>query len=364
MSRINRRRFLELASASTLLPLADLTHAKNTPNRKLGVALLGLGYYSRELLAPGLQLTKHCELRGIITGSPDKIPVWKNQYGIKDRHVYHYDNLHEIADNPDIDVVYVVTPTGLHKKYTIIAANAGKHVWCEKPMAMTAADCQAMIDTCNSNKVQLAIGYRMQHEPNTQTVMAMAEQKPYGDIVKLEAFAGYQGGRPAPSNWRLNAQLGGGAAYDMGVYPLNGVRNAIGQEPIAVRDAQFKVWRPETFKEVDEEARYTLEFPGGVIAKCGASVFQNMNSLHVDCTRGWYELVPFQSYTGVKGITSSGHLLNKTIEHQQAQQMDNDALAIINQTAPKVPGQEGLNDIRVIEAIFQSAHNNGSRVEI
>ena len=134
----SRRSFIKttgLVLAASSLPVYGLY---NPPRqKKLGVALVGLGYYSRDLLAPALQLTKHCELRGIVTGSPEKIPVWQKKYGIKDANVYNYENMHQIANNPDIDVIYIVLPNSLHKKYAIIAADAGKHVWCEKPMAMS-----------------------------------------------------------------------------------------------------------------------------------------------------------------------------------------------------------------------------------
>jgi len=116
--------------------------------KKLGVALVGLGYYSTDLLAPALQQTSYCELRGIVTGSPEKIPVWKQRYGIKDSNIYNYQNMHQIADNDEIDVIYIVLPTGLHAEYAIKAANTGKHVWCEKPMARTAKECQEIIDAC------------------------------------------------------------------------------------------------------------------------------------------------------------------------------------------------------------------------
>src|SRR5690606_25358676 len=95
---------------------------------KLGVALVGLGGYSRNQLAPGLLQTEHCELRGIVTGTPSKIPTWQEQYGIPDANIYNYETMHEIANNDDIDVIYVVVPTGLHAKYGIIGAEAGKHV--------------------------------------------------------------------------------------------------------------------------------------------------------------------------------------------------------------------------------------------
>ena len=362
MTKQNRRRFLGTLGGAALLG-GPARLIAGTESRKIGVALLGLGYYSRDLLAPALQLTRHCELRGIVTGSPEKIPAWQKRYGIADQNVYNYENLHQIADNPDIDVVYVVVPTSLHRKYTEIAANAGKHVWCEKPMAMTVADCQHMIDVCAKNRVQLTIGYRLHHEPNTQTAMGFAAGKPYGAIKDLVAKAGYKGGAPEAGNWRLQRSMGGGAAYDMGVYPLNAVRHMAGEEPIAV-SARHKVYRPDVFKEVDEATFFNLEFPSGATAECATSVYESMNELRVNCSEGWYELVPFQSYTGVTGRTSDQRLLNQTVNNQQAAQMDNDALAILNNTPVLVPGKVGLNDIRVVEAILKSAARDGERIEI
>src|SRR5690606_4499230 len=125
------------------------------------------------------------------------------RYGIKDSNVYNYENMHTLANNPDIDVVYIVVPTGLHMKYAVLAADAGKHVWCEKPMAMTVAECQTIIDSCRKNRVFLSVGYRMQHEPNTQTVIAYAKDLPYGKIQHLDVMAAYAGRGGSPDNWRM-----------------------------------------------------------------------------------------------------------------------------------------------------------------
>ena len=324
------------------------------PKRKLGVALVGLGYYSEHLLAPGLQLTQNCELRGIVTGSPEKIPKWQKQYAIADKNVYNYENMSSVANNPDIDVLYIVVPTFLHKKYSVIAADAGKHVWCEKPMAMTVDECQTIIDACSKNKVKLSIGYRLQHEPNTRSVMKLARTQAYGKPKAVISKAGYAGNGAEPSNWRMDRSKGGGAMYDMGVYPINAARYGTAMEPIAIT-ARHETTRPEIFKHCDETSIFTLEFPNGVQADCATSVGQDFNHLKVTAEKGWYELQPMQSYTGVKGRTSDGRKLNKTIAHQQATQMDDDALAILQNTDVMVPGSEGLKDIHVVEGALQSA---------
>lgn len=359
----NRRTFIKksgLFVAASTVPFSNFM----IPNqkKKLGIALVGLGYYSRDLLAPALQLTKNCELKGIVTGSPEKIPTWKSTYGLEDKNIYNYENMHEIANNDAIDVVYIVLPNALHMKYSIIAAEAGKHVWCEKPMAVTVKECKSIIGACKKNKVQLAIGYRMQHEPVTQEVISWASSKPFGDIKTLSAKAGFRNGGGDGTHWKLHKELGGGAMFDMGVYPLNAIRYATQLEPVSVV-ARIENARPELMT-ADETTYFDLEFPKGIRAECKTSFAENLNKLKVNCDKGWYGLRPFQSYSGVQCVTSDGRILQPFKGNQQAKQMDDDALAIMHNKKPLVPGKEGLRDIKVVEAIFTSAANNGKRIKL
>lgn len=329
-------------------------------NEKLGVALAGLGNYSTSRLAPGLQKTEHCELRGIVTGTPSKIPKWQEKYSIPDSNVYNYETMNEMADNSNIDIVYVVTPPALHAEHSIKAAEAGKHVWCEKPMAMNVEECQSIIDAADKNNVQLTIGYRMQHEPNTQTIIRWGEEEKYGPVESINTGAGFNGS--LGDSWRSDAELGGGALYDMGVYPINAARYATGMEPVAVSGRQWS--ERSIYDEVDEFTEFELEFPGGVTAKGETSFGKSMNYLHVNCRDGWYELEPFQSYSGVKGQASDGTTLPPDPNHQQARQMDNDAQAIKNNEVPIAPGEEGLRDIRIVNAIMESSEKDGAWIEL
>src|SRR3954470_11327864 len=191
-SRRNAIKNIAAGSAALLFSPNVLLAATRKKKDRLGVALVGLGYYSTDLLAPALQQTKNCYLAGIVTGTPAKAEAWKKQYNIPDKNIYNYQTFDQIANNEDIDVVYVVLPPALHKEYVIRAANAGKHVWCEKPMAMTAAECHDMIDACKKNKRSLAIGYRLHHEPNTQEYGRIVNQHLLGKIKKLNCAAGYR----------------------------------------------------------------------------------------------------------------------------------------------------------------------------
>jgi len=359
----NRRVFIQHSLVTTALSSSYACQRKQTivsPNKKesLGIALVGLGYYASDLIAPALQLTKHAHLAGIVTGSPEKIPVWQEKYGIKDQNVYSYESMHQIADNDDIDVVYIIVPTGLHAKYAVIAANAGKHVWCEKPMALTVSQCQDIMDACANNKVKLSLGYRMIHEPNTQSLISYRDTKPFGEMTSVSTASCYSGGEP--SGWRADKSLGGGAMYDMGVYAVNGIRYATGQDPIAVTSARHIIDRPALFKEVDETTEFQLKFQNGLLANGLTSVGKPDNHLRVDCESGWYQLSPMQAYHGVVGERSDGVKLDVFVPNQQAIQMDDDALAIINDTAVMCPGEMGQKDIRIIEAIFESAATGNS----
>ena len=359
-----RRQFLKTAGSAALVAgaaafIPPFITPRNPRKKPLGVALVGLGNYSTNLLAPALQQTEYCQLTGIVTGSPHKIPQWQKQYGIKDKNVYSYEDMHRVADNPDIDVIYIVLPNAMHCDFSILAANCGKHVWCEKPMATTEQACRDIIEACDRNKVKLSIGYRMQHEPNTQTVMQYGKDLPYGPIQTIGSSAGY---RHSKDDWQVEKAMGGGAMFDMGVYPLNAARYCTHEEPIAVK-ARHETSRKELFSEVDETTYFDLEFPSGTQASCMTTLNHGENRLRVDCEEGWYQLVPFQSYSGVQGKTSDGTQLDANVANQQAKQMDDDARAILNDKPVMVPGQDGLKDIRVVEAIFKSARK-GERIPI
>jgi glucose-fructose oxidoreductase len=147
---------------------------------------------------------------------------------------------------------------------------------------------------------------------------------------------------------------------------VNAARYATGLEPVALR-AWDETARRDIFHGVDETMRFRLEFPDDIVAECTTSFGRNLNTLQVDCERGWYMMSPFQGYEGNAGRASDGTVfepqLGKT-PRMQAEQMDQDALAILDGTAPRVPGEEGVADLRVLDAAFASARGNGERVAI
>jgi glucose-fructose oxidoreductase len=362
-SRRDVLKTLALGSAAALFSPYTLLGATTPQKTRLGVALVGLGYYSTDLLAPALQQTKNCYLAGIVTGTPSKAEAWKKKYNLPDKNIYNYSNFDQIANNPDIDVVYVVLPPSMHREYVVRAANAGKHVWCEKPMAITVQECQAMIDACRKNKKTLSIGYRLQHEPNTQEYRRIVQKKLIGNVQKVSCGAGYREGRT--DHWKQKKEMGGGVLYDMGVYSIQGARMGAGMEPIAIASAKTSTTRPEVYKNgLDETAVATLEFPGGVLADIKTSFAENINYLDITCQKGEIKVSPYQAYAGVKATSPLGEINHPyQVPWQQANQMDDDALAIMQNKPLLVPGEEGLRDIRIVQAIYKSA-STGQRVPL
>ncbi|HEY6506159.1 MAG TPA: Gfo/Idh/MocA family oxidoreductase [Chitinophagaceae bacterium] len=361
MSTTSRRdaiKTLALGTGGLLLSPGILRSASLYRKDRLGVALVGLGYYSTDLLAPALQQTKNCWLAGIVTGTPAKAETWKAKYNIPEKNIYNYPDFDKIAGNDDIDVIYIVLPPSMHHEYVIRAAKAGKHVWCEKPMAITAKECQDMIDACKKNKRSLAIGYRLHHEPNTQEYRRIMQQKLLGNVKQLDCAAGYRDNRT--NHWKQKKEMGGGVLYDMGVYAIQGARLGTSMEPLTVVSAQTSTTRPEIYKDgLDETTIATLEFPGGVLANIKTSFGENVNFMNIQCEKGEIKMAPYSAYSGVKGSSPLGEINNPyTVPWQQAKQMDDDALAIMQGKPMLVPGEEGLRDIRIVEAIYKSARTN------
>jgi len=316
-------------------------------NKKMGIALVGLGKYATEQLAPALQETAHCYLAGIVTGDSNKAAQWKRHYTLNEPCVYNYENYDNIKDNPAIDIVYVVTPNALHAEFVIRAAKAGKHVICEKPLATTTKDCDRMIEACENAGVTLSVGYRLHFEPYNQQMMRLGQTHKFGFIEHLIAKDGIEG----VTGWRLDPQLvgEGGPLMDVGIYCLQAANYIYNMSPIAV-----------TGKQDGQNVHFQLEYPGGFTAECECSYSKKMNYLHANASNGWFELEPAFGYAGIKGKTSIGDLHFQQV-NQQAIEMDSIAKAILSGKSTPVPGDMGRDDVQMLLAIHK-AIDTGQRV--
>ena len=363
----SRRQFIKRAAmlgvtvpfAGASMPLLHHALAGRSATRReksLGVALVGLGSLSTNQIAPALQKTTGCHLAGIVTGTPAKAVQWKARYGIPDRSIYNYDTMDRMASNPDIDIVYVVTPNSLHAEHTIKAARAGKHVLCEKPMEVSTERCQAMIAECKKAGRQLAIGYRCQFEPHHLECIRLARQQLFGPLRMIEGSFGFPIGDP--TQWRLNHALaGGGPLMDVGIYALQSARLLAGEEPSQVAAISVKT-DPVKFKDVEETMTFQLTFPSGVVAHCATSYkLPGLNRFTAWAEKGSFGMEPAYNYGGNRGWRSDGVPLRFDQVDVFAAEMDDFARCVSTGTPTKVPGEEGLRDVRLLMAIYEAARS-------
>jgi predicted dehydrogenase len=365
----SRRKFLHKITGSALafsvLPKLASSAATETPNDGpvLRVAIMGLGSYGTRV-ADAMQACKKAKLVGAISGTPAKLTAWQSKYGIPEKNCYNYENFDALKNNPDIDAVYVITPNALHHDQVIRVAKAGKHVICEKPMAINAKEAQEMVDACDKAKVKLLVGYRMHFEPKTLEVIRMRKDGEFGKIKFFQGLTGFRIGDP--TQWRLNKALaGGGSMMDIGIYSINGARYMVGEEPIWITAQETKT-DPVKFKEgVDETIMFQMGFPSGAVASCLSTYIMNyLDRFFLDGEQGYAELLPSTGYGPIKGKTHKGELTQPHNTHQTVQ-MEEMSDIILNNAKPIVPvdGREGLKDMKIIDAIFEAV-KTGRKVSL
>ncbi|MEO7312816.1 MAG: Gfo/Idh/MocA family oxidoreductase [Chitinophagaceae bacterium] len=372
MKNVSRRKFLHqvglgAGSTAAALVLPSFVHLPATTKEdykgeKLNIALCGLGRYAG-YLAAGLEGAQYCRLAGIVTGTPSKAEAWKKKYEIPDRNIYNYQNFDEIANNPDIDLVYIVLPNAMHKEYVLRTAKAGKQVIVEKPMALNARDCIEMIEACKKAGVQMAVGYRLHYEPYNMELKRLGQEKVFGEVRLIEASLGYK--TSDPTEWRLNKTLaGGGPLMNVGLYCVQASRYILGEEPISVT-AQFgPVTDKILFAQVEASITWQLVFPSGALCNSSSTYNCGIDRLYASAENGFFELSPAISYGPFKGRSSNGEMKFPDI-NQQTTQCDEIAKVLLeNQQLPShITGEEGYKDMKVLDAIYKAA-GEGGRVMI
>jgi predicted dehydrogenase len=326
--------------------------------RKLGYAIVGLGNYATNQIMPRMQDCAFAELRGLVSGTPAKLEKFGAQYGIPGTHRYDYRNYDRIADNPDIDLVYVVLPNSMHAEYAIRALQAGKHVLCEKPMAVSSAEAEAMIAAAAKAKRKLMIGYRCHFEPYNLHAVALVKSGFVGRPTLITAEHGFHA---QPGQWRLDRPLsGGGSLMDIGIYSLNAARYLAGEEPIAISAMESTDRGDPRFRNVEDRIDWQMRFPSGLIANCVSSYSSGHNAYRVTGTRGWVGMEPATPYAGHRmWVRQDGRTEAVTLPpapgNQFVAQLDHLAEAVLTGIPLRAPGEGGLRDMRLIEAIYRSA---------
>ncbi len=368
----SRRNFLQKITASVIslplapsLAIAEHDVASGQPNQGpvLRVAIMGLGSYGRRV-ADAMQACTKAKLVGVISGTPAKVKEWQAKYNIPEKNCYNYENFDKIKNNPDIDAVYVITPNALHKPNVVRVAGAGKHVICEKPMALNADEGQEMVDVCKKANVKLLVGYRMHLEPNTLEIIRKRKAGEFGKTLFFQGLTGFIIGDP--TQWRLDRKLaGGGSLMDIGIYAVNGSRYMIGEEPIWVTAQEVKIDKVKFKEGVDETITFQLGFPSGAVASCLSTYsMNNLDRFFLNGDKGFAEMQPSTGYGPIKAKTHQGVLSFPHVTHQTVQ-MDEMSDMIFKGKKPEVPldGEEGVKDLKIMDGIVLAV-NSGKKVDL
>ncbi|MEI9927588.1 MAG: Gfo/Idh/MocA family oxidoreductase [Sphingomonas sp.] len=288
--RISRRTLIELGlAAGASAAISPSAAARPQPrgalpdDRRLGFAVVGIGKLSQGQIIPGLRACAGARLTALVSGHPDKAAAWAAKEGVAASAIYNYENFDAIARDPRIDVVYIVLPNSMHAEYTIRALKAGKHVLCEKPMATSIADCEAMIAAARAADRRLMIAYRCHYEPHNLEAMRRIRSGRYGKPRLVVTDMGRQADPGEPSDaWRLDMRMsGGGALADMGIYGVNASRYLLNEEPIEVRAWANTDRSDPRFKDTEDLVAWQFRFPSGAIAN-GSTSFSYAGAMKFD----------------------------------------------------------------------------------
>ena len=328
--------------------------------RTIGYAVIGLGGIAKHFIG-GVGMSQRSKITGLVSGHRAKAEAQAAKLGIPKTSIYSYEDMDRMRENKAIDAVYVALPNSMHAEYTIRAAKAGKHVLCEKPMAVSVAECQGMIDACKTANVKLMIAYRMQYEPLTLEAIQRLRSGAIGEIRTIEAAAGFD---ISPGVWRLQRKLAGaGSLMDIGIYALNATRYLTGEEPADFKAVQTTNRNDPRFSEVEETVAWTTQFPSGILATCSTTYSGQMPGFFkVTGSKGVLEMGPAYSYEGITLRQTAGEnkpVIEKANPEKDPMQFmrEADALAqnIVENTPVKASGEEGMRDIQYISRIYQSA---------
>ena len=338
--------------------------------KRLGIAVVGIGHLTLEQIMPGFGQSKHARVTALVSGDPAKARAVAGQYGVPETHLYDYGNFDRLRDNPDVDIVYIVLPNDMHLEYVLRAAQAGKHVLCEKPMATSSADAARMVEGCRAAGRKLMIAYREQYDPYHRAMIAMLRQQEFGPVRFISATNCQNQGDPR--QWRQSkSQAGGGSLPDIGLYCLSAARYLTGEEPVEVTAQTTQPKDDPRFREVEDTCAFTLRFPSGIVAQCGSN-YSSYESRHLRmmAADAYVELDPAFAYEGLTMRIGRKAGQARAVEqrrfgerNQFAREMDHFAECIRADRQPHTPGEEGLQDQRLMEAIYQAAQG-GSAVKL
>ena len=301
--------------------------------------LIGCGDIARKRVAPALRDAPMCELIAVSRARAELAESFARDFGARRWH----SDWRELLAGEEIDAVYVATPVHLHSEQTIAAAEAGKHVLCEKPMAIDVAECDRMIAACRANGVKLGVAYYRHFYPVVRRVKELIDSRELGVpiIAQINAFEWFD---PEPSNpraWLIQKEFsGGGPMFDFGCHRIEVLLNVFG----AVREVKATLANTYFHREVEDLATAIFQFESGTCATLTVahSAREPQDTLDVFCSQGSIH-IPVLNQGTMRVLSAAGERIEKHPNHPNIHQplIEDFANAILQNRDPKVNGEIG-----------------------
>ncbi len=315
---------------------------------KLQWGILGCARISRRGLIPGIQGSSSSLLHSIASRDSSTSKAWAEEFGIP----RSYGSYEELLLDPHVDAVYIPLPNELHLPWTLAAADAGKHVLCEKPLALNAQEAQIMVEHCKSRNVLLMEAFMWRHQPR---VGALLERVSAGEIGDLRLIRSSFSFPIDMGDWRLDPARGGGALWDVGTYGVSTVRLFSGSEPLRVSSSAH--FGPTG---VDLSLSSVLEFPRNVLGIIDCSFEQPFcQSYEIVGTKGSLEVR--DAYLPIDPVSASfrdpngnlKELLHFSNTNQYSKMVDAFAQGLGGALPPGA--ESGLLQMAVLDQVLGSA---------
>ena len=327
----------------------------NIPRRStVRYAVIGLGHIAQAAVLPAFKhARRNSSLAALVSSNDKKLRQLGRRYRVP--RLCGYDGIDELFASGEIDAVYIALPNDLHKEYTIRAARARLHVLCEKPMAVTAHECEEMIRATRNAKVKLMIAYRLHFE---RANLEAAQHARKGKLGELRFFSSDFSMQVREHNIRLERSHGGGPLYDIGVYCINAARYCLSEDPTEVWATAARSG-DRRFREVDETVVGAMRFKSGRLATFTCSFGAADRSTYtITGTRGSLTVDPAYEYAEGLAYRMNVKARQKSRKFAKSDQFAPELLyfsnCILNDREPEPSGKEGLVDVRIIEGMQRS----------
>lgn len=322
---------------------------------KIRYAVVGLGHIAQAAVLPAFRnARKNSELAAFVSGDRIKHHELGRRYRVRGQ--YSYEEYDELLAGGEIDAVYIALPNSMHHEFTVRAAQAGIHVLCEKPLAVTSKHCEEMIAACARGRVKLMTAYRLHFERTNLEAVQLVRS---GEIGEPQIFNSVFTMQVKPGNIRVKKAMGGGTLYDIGIYCINAARYLFRSEPEEV--VAFSVTGTDArFREVDAMTTAILRFPGNRLASFTSSfASSDVATYHVIGTKGSLQVDMAYEYSEALELRLSVDGKQQTRPFSRRDQFAAELLyfsdCILNDREPEPSGAEGLADVRIVEALYRSA---------